>query len=103
MQLSELENNNSSRKLQVDDIVKHFKSEIRDKSYVYKILAISLNCSSEETEFVVTYQEMFGEHRTFVRNYDEFMGFVDFTKYPEIKQKHRFEIIGHDSSQTIFD
>ena len=93
----------TERNLRVDDIVKHFKSEISDKSYVYKVLAISLNCSNVEEEFVVTYQEMFGEHRTFVRTYEEFMSPVDSKKYPEIRQKYRFEIIGYDSSQTVFD
>lgn len=87
---------NVRKNIKVGDIVKHFKVEISDKDYVYKIIAISIDCNVQN-KYKVTYQELFGDHKSYVRDYDEFMGFVDFNKYPNIKQVYRFEIIGHDS------
>lgn len=87
---------NVRKNIKVGDIVKHFKAEISDKDYVYKIIAISIDCNVKN-KYKVTYQELFGDHKSYVRDYDEFMGFVDFNKYPNIKQVYRFEIIGHDS------
>lgn len=87
---------NVRKNIKVGDIVKHFKAEISNKDYVYKIVAISMDCNTKN-KYKVTYQELFGDHKSYVRDYDEFMGFVDFNKYPNIKQLYRFDIIGHDS------
>lgn len=87
-------------KLRVGDIVRHFKADLSDKDYVYEIIAISINCSDDSR--CVTYRELFGKHNTYVREYDEFMGFVDHEKYPDAKQIHRFEIIGHNSKGGLY-
>lgn len=90
------------RTLNVGDIVCHFKHNLSDfqhdklnTDYLYKVIDIATDCTTEY--LVVVYKELFGAHRCFVRNADEFMSEVDKEKYPDAKQIHRFEIIGHDS------
>ena len=87
-------------KLKVGDIARHFKADLSDKDHVYEVIAISLNCT--DNSWCVTYRELFGDQRTFVRDYNEFMSLVDFEKYPETKQFYRFEIIGHNSKGGLY-
>ena len=89
-----------SRKFQIGDIVKHFKRETitdpKDSNvYLYKILAFADH--TETGEMLVIYQALYSKPAyginfdTFARPYDMFMSEVDHTKYPNIKQKYRFE------------
>ena len=86
------------------DIVKHFKRETVDTSisknknaYLYKIIDTAIY--TETGEKMVVYQLLYepqGEcnYKIFdlaVRPYDMFMSEVDHEKYPDIKQKYRFE------------
>jgi hypothetical protein len=81
------------------DIVQHFKRELIEDTtstqYLYKILEIAEH--TETKEKLVIYQALYedpskGIHfGVFARPYDMFMSEVDHIKYPEIKQKYRFE------------
>lgn len=70
------------------DIVQHFKREITNtvnspNEYLYKILCID--------EYMVVYQALYGQFKIYARPYEMFMSEVDHQKYPDIKQKYRFE------------
>lgn len=85
--------------IKVGDIVQHFKREtLFDKNnqlYLYKILEIAEH--TETGEKLVIYQALYdsdamGIHfGVFARPFDMFMSEVDRDKYPDIKQKYRFE------------
>lgn len=95
------------RKLEAGDIVQHFKREtVKDKEhsmeYLYIIEAIATH--TETNEKLVVYRALYkddekGVHfNVFARPYDMFMAEVDHEKYPDIKQKYRFELFEHDRS-----
>ena len=74
------------------DIVKHFKRELvsqESSDYTYKIIAIARHTETEEK--LVVYQALYGTMEIYARPYEMFMGEVDKVKYPDIKQKYRFE------------
>ena len=76
------------------DIVQHFKRETintanSQNEYLYKILCIAKH--TEKDEYMVVYQALYGQFEIYARPYDMFMSEVDHEKYPDIKQKYRFE------------
>ncbi len=74
------------------DIVKHFKRETvsHDTSlYLYKIIGIATH--SETREKMMVYQALYDDCSLYCRPYDMFASEVDHEKYPNIKQKYRFE------------
>ena len=84
------------------DVVQHFKRELLEDTdntlYLYKILEIAEH--TETKEKLVIYQALYDDptkdihfFKTFARPYDMFMSEVDHEKYPDIKQKYRFEKI----------
>lgn len=84
----------AEERFQVGDIVRHFKREwvSQDNSeYLYKILAFASH--SETGEKLVIYQGLYSPFKTCARPYDMFISEVDHEKYPDIKQKYRFEKI----------
>lgn len=81
------------RKFQPGDIVKHFKRELVDqntKEYMYKIITFAHH--SETDEMLVVYEALYPPYKVCARPYDMFMSEVDHNKYPNIKQKYRFEL-----------
>ena len=76
-------------------LVRHFKYEIltdeekKQNKYVYQILAEATH--TETKEQVVVYQAMYGDFKVYVRPKDMFYSEVDRQKYPNIRQKYRFE------------
>lgn len=82
------------RDILVGDIVQHFKREwvsADTSEYLYKVLAFAQHTETEEK--LVIYQEMYAPFMVCARPYAMFMGKVDHKKYPDIKQKYRFEKI----------
>lgn len=91
----ESENRNADtpkRDIQVGDIVQHFKREWvspETSEYLYKVLAVAHH--TETGEKLVIYQALYAPFKICARQYDMFMSEVDREKYPDIKQKYRFE------------
>ena len=76
------------------DIIQHFKRETVDQNsmqYLYEFIGIAIH--SETRDRVVVYRALYGDKELFVRPYEMFMEEVDHDKYPEIRQKYRFEKI----------
>ena len=88
------EKNNAEplHEIHVGDIVRHFKREwvSPDTSeYLYKVLAVAHH--TENGEKLMIYQALYAPFKICARPYNMFMSEVDRDKYPDIKQKYRFE------------
>lgn len=82
------------RTFKCGDIVRHFKRELVDPNstqYLYKIVTFAHHSETEEQ--LVVYEAMYPPFIVCARPYDMFISEVDHEKYPEIKQKYRFEKI----------
>ena len=80
------------RKFASGDIIQHFKRETVDQSstqYPYEYIGVAMH--SETRDRMIVYRALYGEKGLFVRPYEMFMEEVDHEKYPEIRQKYRFE------------
>jgi len=64
---------------------RHFKGN------TYRVLAIAQHTETDEK--MVVYQALYGSGKIYVRPYDMFCSEVDLTKYPNCKQKYRFELV----------
>ena len=70
--------------VKVNRIYKHFKGDL------YLVEDIAIN--SETNEKYVVYRALYGENLLYIRPYDMFISEVDHEKYPDIKQRYRFEL-----------
>ena len=81
------------KELIAGEYVKHFKRELLENKdnlmYVYKILGVGAMTDDPDTYYVV-YEALYGNRRTWIRPFEEFMSEVDHEKYPDVKQKYRF-------------
>ena len=83
------------RDFEPGNTIRHFKRETVDQNgmqYLYEFIGVATH--SETRDRVVVYRALYGDKGLFVRPYEMFMEEVDHVKYPEIRQKYRFEKIG---------
>ena len=77
------------------DVVKHFKretlsdEELKTNMYLYEIVGIAEH--TETKEKLIVYKALYDKEFMCARPYDMFISEVDRVKYPDIKQKYRFE------------
>ena len=88
------------RNLHSGDIVRHFKRELLDdddrkaNKYLYRLVGIATH--SETREPLMVYQALYGDFGMYARPLDMFLNEVDHEKYPQVKQKYRFEKVNED-------
>ena len=82
------------RDIKINGIYRHFKGN------KYKVLNIARH--SETMELYVVYRALYGDYGVYIRPYEMFASLVDRDKYPDVKQKYRFELIeGEEGSYGI--
>lgn len=87
------------------DIVRHFKHERYPDDptmHTYRILGLATHTETRET--LVIYEALYRLQdpealRVFARPLDMFMSKVDKTKYPDIKQEYRFELLNGSTAE----
>lgn len=71
------------REIKINTIYRHFKGK--------KYLVLDVAKNSENNEKYVVYRALYGDNDLWIRPLDMFLSEVDREKYPEVKQKYRFE------------
>ena len=82
------------REIKIHGIYKHFKGDY----YLVEELAKD----SETLEDVVIYRKLYEDGSCFVRPLTDFIGEVNHDKYPNVKQKYKFELIESYSKREKF-
>ena len=72
------------QELKINGIYKHFKGD-------YYLVVDIANCSETKEKYVV-YRRLYGDGTLWIRPLSMFLSEVDNEKYPNVKQKYRFEL-----------
>lgn len=75
--------------IKIKGIYKHFKGNY----YIVEDIAVN----SETEEKYVVYRALYGDNKLWIRPYKSFIAEVDKNKYPNEKQKYKFELQKIDS------
>jgi len=80
-----MENAGENRELKIHGIYRHFKN----RYYIVEGVAKD----SETQQDMVIYRKLYGDNAMWVREKSMFLSEVDHEKYPDAKQKYRFELV----------
>lgn len=89
------------------DIVQHFKREMLEpeergtNQYLYEIIGVATH--SETREPMMVYRPLYDDAGMYVRPLEMFLSEVDREKYPEVKQKYRFEKVLTVPLKLVYD
>ena len=85
------------RNFKTGDIVRHFKYETLSQEekdnlmYIYEIIGTAHHTETEEQ--LMVYRALYDRNKVCARPLQMFVSEVDHEKYPNIKQKYRFEVV----------
>lgn len=72
------------REIQINRIYKHFKGNY--------YLVVDIATHSETKEQYVIYRKLYEDGALWIRPLNDFLSEVDHEKYPDVKQKYKFEL-----------
>ena len=75
------------RKIKINGTYRHFKGTI------HKVICIAKDSETLKEKVVYTHDE---DGEFWVRDKEEFLSLVDKTKYPDVTQEYRFELISEN-------
>lgn len=72
------------REIQINRVYKHFKGDY--------YLVVDIGTESEKLEKFVIYRKLYEDGALWIRSLNDFLSEVNHEKYPDVKQKYKFEL-----------